>query len=84
MIRNGALVDDFAVLVQNTQGVLLIAEIETDGDGWYFRFHGSEDCITALTRRQSLPSHLILFGKSFQMTAAKPARELPYRNCSYP
>jgi hypothetical protein len=45
--------------------VLLIAEIETDGDGWYFRFHGSEDCITALTRRQSLPSHLILFASGF-------------------
>lgn len=44
------LVDDVAVLVQNTQGVLLIAEIETDGDGWNLCFHGSEDCITALTR----------------------------------
>jgi len=40
--------------------VLLIAEIETDGDGWNLCFHGSEDYITALTRCQSLPSHLIL------------------------
>ena len=50
VIGDGALVDDFDVLVQNTQGVLLIAEIETDGDEWNLCFHGSENCITALTR----------------------------------
>jgi hypothetical protein len=38
-------------LVQITQGgLLLIAEIETDGDEWNLCFHGSEDRITALTR----------------------------------
>ena len=66
MIRNGALVDDFAVLVQNTQGVLLIAEIETylssialakeDGDEWYFRFHGSD----IVSQRSRAASHCLL------------------------
>lgn len=61
-IVDGSFVDDVALLVQNAKSVLLVAEIETDSDGWNFRFHGSVESTTARTRRQSRPSHLILFG----------------------
>ena len=61
VIRNGALVDNLAVLVQNADRMLFIAEIETDSNRWYLCFHGSGECSTTLARRHSLPSHLILF-----------------------
>ena len=64
MIGDGALVDDFALRVENADGVLLVAEIKTDGDGWDGVFHGSYECITALKRRP-LTSHLILLGILF-------------------
>lgn len=58
MVGDGALVDDLAVLVEHAEGMLLVAEIKSDGDEWNF---GSVELITALKRRRSLPSHLILF-----------------------
>ena len=61
MIGNHALVDDFALRVERANGVLLVAEVDSDGDGWNDVFHGSYECITALKRRP-LPSHLILLG----------------------
>ena len=63
MIGNGALLDDLALFVVNTDGVGLVSEVDTDGDAWNFVFHDGSECITALKRRL-LPSHLILFGFS--------------------
>lgn len=40
VIGDRALVDDLAVLVEHADGMLLVAEIKTDGDEWDFRFHG--------------------------------------------
>lgn len=75
VIVNGAFVDDFALRIQHTDGVLLVDEIETDGGGWNDVFHSSYEYITALKRRL-LPSHLILFG-SFNLGRcfAKTAHE---------
>lgn len=66
MIGDGSFVDDVALLVQNAKSVLLIAEIETylssialakeDGDGWYFRFHGSD----IVSQRSRAASHCLL------------------------
>ena len=64
MVGDGALVDDLAVLIESAEGVLLVAEIKPDGDEWNFGCHGSAELITALKRRRSLPSHLILLGNS--------------------
>jgi hypothetical protein len=51
VVGDGAFVDDFPVLVEHADRVLLVAEIETylsaiasataDGDEWDFGFHGS-------------------------------------------
>ena len=60
MIGDGALVDDFTARVECADGMLGVAEIETDGGRWNDVVHGSADCSTALKRRP-LPSHLILF-----------------------
>ena len=48
--------------VEHADRVLLVAEVETDGDGWNFGFHGSWDCITALKRRPAaFSSNLVRF-----------------------
>jgi len=60
MIGNGALFNDLALFIENTNGVGLVPEVDTDGDVWNDVFHNGSKCITALKRRQ-LPSHLILF-----------------------
>ena len=60
MVGDGALVDDLAVLVEHAEGMLLVAEIKSDGDEWNFGGHGSVELITAIKCRRSLPSHLIL------------------------
>jgi hypothetical protein len=44
--------------------VLLVPEIEADGDQWY-RVHGSGEFTALRKRRRSLPSHLILFALVF-------------------
>jgi len=61
VVGDGALVDDLAVLVEHAEGMLLVAEIKSDGDEWNFGGHGSVELITAIKCRRSLPSHLILF-----------------------
>jgi hypothetical protein len=61
VIGDGAFVDNFAARIERADGMLGVAEIETDGGGWNEVVHGSADSSTALKRRP-LPSHLILFG----------------------
>ncbi len=56
MIGDESFVDDVALLVQNAKSVLLVAEIKTDGDGWYFRFHGSD----IVSQRSRAASHCLL------------------------
>ena len=63
MIGDRALFDNFARVVENADGVLLVAQIETDGNDRNFAFHVGSECITALKRRL-LPSHLILFNQT--------------------
>ncbi len=63
MIGDGTLFHNFARFVENADGVLLVPEIEANGDGKNFVFHDGSECITARKRRL-LPSHLILFGGS--------------------
>ena len=63
MIGKGAFVDDFIARVKRADGILLVAEIETDGGGWNDVSHGSANSSLALKRRP-LPSHLILLGLS--------------------
>src|SRR5690606_21211268 len=52
---------DFPTAVQNADGVLAIAEIDSDG-GAGLSFHGSDDVITRGGPAPLLPSHLFLFG----------------------
>lgn len=56
MVRNDAFVDDFALRVEHTDGVLFIAEIKTDGDNRNGIFHGSEIVAGA----SSAASHCLL------------------------
>jgi hypothetical protein len=42
MVGNGSFVDDLARAVEDADGMLLVPEVEADGDGWEFRFHGDE------------------------------------------
>jgi hypothetical protein len=60
VIGDGAIVDDFTARIERADGMLGVAEIETDGIGWNEVVHGSADSNTALKGRP-LPSHLILF-----------------------
>jgi hypothetical protein len=60
VIDDGAFADDFTARIEHADGMLGVAEIETDGGGWNDVVHGSADSSTAL-KRPPLPSHLILF-----------------------
>jgi hypothetical protein len=42
MIGDGSLFDDLARAVEDADGMLLVPEVEADGDGREFRFHGDE------------------------------------------
>jgi hypothetical protein len=42
VICDGSFVDDLARLVEDANGVLLVPEVEADGNGWNFGFHGDE------------------------------------------
>ena len=42
MIGDGSLFDDLARVVEDADGMLLVPDVEADGDGWEFRFHGDE------------------------------------------
>ena len=65
MVGNGALVDDLAILVEHTNGVLLVAEVESDGDEWNFAFQVAAVGYHGDQAPPSLPSHLILLGRPF-------------------
>lgn len=41
MVGDRALIDDIADLVEDANRVLLVAEVESDGDGWDEVVHGS-------------------------------------------
>jgi hypothetical protein len=59
VVGDCAFVDDFAARIERADGMLGVAEIETDGGRWNEVVHGSANSSTALKRRP-LPSHLIL------------------------
>jgi stress response protein SCP2 len=56
MVGDGALVNDLAVLIENAEGVLLVAEIKPNSDEWDFGFHGSG----SLSQRSSAVAHCLL------------------------
>ena len=56
VVGDESLFDNIPVFIQYADGVLLVSEVESDGDGWNFVFHGA----ASVSRRSSAACCLLI------------------------